>query len=296
MEVLDKYLIVIFTAAVVSTDVTVSQNEYNTILVPLNYSSSFSCLMKDILNCSNWTVNDISTNRVHYQTCFSNTFIFQSGTHNVMDQVENRQLSLAAKNDLIIQGQDNVIIKCINGSSVTIKTAIYITISDIHFLDCDCNIITSREKNVHVVIKFTNLKFSNSSLILNKRTNKGGNKVKQDLHIHVAIKGQSSSNVSVTCLNSNLLINTLPQGTLTLSDMQIQNCSNIKLYSKTKNASIQIFQTRFTNSCLEYKADLTNSDSHSAQLNIKKAKFEWCYCGPIRVFSKREINTSIILD
>ena len=300
MEVLGKYLIVIFAAAIVNIKVTVSYNEYNIILVPLNHSSSFSCLMKVVVNCSNSTVDDIATNHEHYYNDWSNTFIFQSGTHIIPKRVKNRLFSLAAKHDLIILGQGNVTMRCVNGSSVSIKTAINITISNIHFLDCECNFIPGKDDVIHVItIQFTALKFSNSTLILNKKLkpDKKAGKVKYSPRIHVlAIKGQDSSKVSVTCLNSSLIINTLPQSTLKLSNMQIQNCSSIKLYSRTKNVSIKIFQTQFTNSCLEYQADLTNSDLHLAQLNITKAKFEWCSCGPIRVVSKQDVHASIILD
>ena len=282
MEVLDNYLsIVIFAVAIVSINVTVS-HEHNIILVPLNCSSSFSCPDEN-LSCTAWTVNEIPINGIHYYSQFDNIFVFQSGTHNITKKVKNRYFSLAASNDLIVWGQGNVTIRCAAGFSVLLTTAVHIAISNIHFLDCECKVISSKTPPYLIYLKFTNLKFSNSSLILEKA---------KDL----VIKGQGTQNVTVTCLNSSLFLDIYPHGTLKLFDMQIQNCSSIKFHSRSMNTTIQIFHSRFTNSCLEYKADLTKSDSHVAQLTIKKTNFEWCSCGPIRLFSKPKIHMNITLD
>ena len=100
----------------------------------------------------------------------------------------------------------------------------------------------------------------------------------------LVIRGQAA-NTTVICENVSLNISA-PSNT-TIDTLQFQNCKNIRIQKKKLTVMFKIVNSRFTNSCLEFRTEHTLSPkNHTLEIIIRNTTFVKSPC----------INTGSILS
>ena len=102
--------------------------------------TSFPCSVSDSdISCKSVTMNDLISTRIaatHNRNPCSNKVVFQQGSYKIYSiySIFGR-LSLLASEDLVIQGQDNVTITCIDDSTISLRAS-NIKIRELKFQAC----------------------------------------------------------------------------------------------------------------------------------------------------------------
>ena len=202
-----------------------------------------------------------------------NEFIFQSGIHRF-----NFKLHLRAGSHLILTGQEqeDTIIECQVYASFWFKANLNITINNIKFFKC------KKFQGFGTSVYFSNMYLIKSYLTLDRSAH--------------ALQLQGSPNDSIVCSDASFInIYVAPRSAVKIFNMWFHNCSQINLISRSKSIAIQILKSWFTNSCLQFKSNLTNSASHTIRITVEKTTFEQCFCRSMQLFTKPSIKVNITL-
>ena len=280
-----------------TTNVDTMACDHHTIHVAVNLTS-FPCPVSAI-NCKSMILSELNDSSKTISQC-SNKFVFQSGNHVVK---RGLSLSLTAKTEVIIWGEEDVTITCESESMIDIRSAPTITINNVHFQYCE-NVSVTSLKHTPAKIEIANSYFTASYLKLSggnsetlvitvKNINFNGSSMTLMNANRVDISGQGSS---ITCVNTDFVLNVKPKGTIQLSDVKLYDCSNIKIHSKSMIVAIETYNSWFNNSCLKFEASRTNGDFHRVLITMNKTKFEQCSCKSIQLFTKPGISVHITLD
>ena len=265
---------------------------HNVTLVAMN-STSFPCPV-DNVNCESMTMNDlIRTRSASFRKICTNEFVFQSGSYDVK-KINPSSLTLLASRDLVIWGQNNVTITCVDDSMIGLKGASNVTIREIQFQNCSISLETNKQ-TLHSVIVVTNSIFNSSRLILSGTDSNTLSAILQSINLingsftlkkadHVNITGQGSSR-SITCTNSEFFLEFKPYGTIKLSDVKVHDCSSIVIKSRSKIVTFETNNTLFSNSCLKFEATRTRSSvDHDMLINMTNTKIKRCSCSLYSLF------------
>ena len=104
-------------------------------------SSSFPC-PDSIVGCRSLTIDElINTSTAATRNLCSNEVVFQEGSYDA-----KKTLTFLASKDLIIRGQNNVTITCIDNSIISLKSASNFTIKEIEFRACSITVVTPKLK------------------------------------------------------------------------------------------------------------------------------------------------------
>ena len=278
-------LLVVIIAASVVID-SVGSSVSTTFVITLNKSVS-DCL-SDSSNHYTVTLNDLTKCRKfkRYKSEQRNEFIFESGTH-----ILNETLSVGFAENLTVQGQVNSTIKCATESVyLQFTSAPNSTLMGLHFQDCK-DISVQHDGNITVEI--FNCSFSNSSmkLIAKKRSlteisncmffNSYLGLIANDKNLitmtgifivrsllqqktnDFVLSGHSSSDSDITCTDAAVHIYQGLNAVTKIHDLYILNCNSTQLFSWAKNTTVVIAESKFINSCLQFKSRLTRSDTHT---------------------------------
>ena len=111
--------------------------------VGMNSSSFQNPCPDDIVSCRSVTVDELIKNSTAAtrNTC-SNDFLFQQGSYDAK-KIESKNLTFLAFKDLVIRGQDNVTITCIDDSTISLSKASNITIRELKFQACSIDLMAS---------------------------------------------------------------------------------------------------------------------------------------------------------
>ena len=268
---------------------------YNKVCVSWNSSAS----LFDDNCCCTVTVNELCTCMVRYWIHRELILTFQSGTHNLSTSKTHSiaRTCVISSDFLVIEGQPNMhtLLRCVNHSEICITSMYDIKIRDIHFQDC---------QNIHIYtdnanIEIESCKFTNSGVLLSINhayTAKTNNIAIHNISIVNSslafklenmsgiIRGRENDNVSILCVNSIILIMTAPSKKVSFYNLYFQSCSEIILRSRLRHTTLDVKNTRFTNSCLEFKQMLTRTRVYRNTLvtiTVTNVTFNNCICNKI---------------
>ena len=262
-------------------------------------STSFPCPV-DVINCTPSTMNELITNgtKVTRNTC-SNEFLFQQGSYDAK-KIESTGLRFLSK-DLVIRGQDDVTITCIDDSPIRMIKASNIKIRGLKFQACLISLMESWP-----ILSITNSIFNASDLRLHRVSSymlletieliNASLSVKRAEHIRITGKGSS-----ITCkANSSLIFKSRSRGGIKVFDIKFQDCSNIVIESRSQsNSRVLPFtsnnNTWFNNSCLIFESAPPISYIHNFSINMANTTVERCSCKFIQVRTSLDVTINILL-
>ena len=259
----------------------------------VTHVAMFPCPVPDgNISCKSVTMNDlIATTKAatDNRNLCSNKVVFQQGSYEVKKiNSRFRRLSLIASEDLVIRGQGNVTITCINDSTITLSSAFNIKIREIEFQACSITVETPKLKlkqrlsstGINIVV-VTNSTFYASHQILsdpNSKLNITLVAILQTVELinasltlekvdHINITGQ------VMCTpDSKFILDLKAKGTIKLSDVKIQDCSNVIIRSRSSVVTFETNNALFENSCLIFEPTRTKSSVHNIFVSFIRTK------------------------
>ena len=291
--------------------ITSSSCDGNSITYVAMNLTSFPC-PDSIVGCRSLTMDQlIKTSTAATRILCSSEVIFQEGSYDA-----KKTLTLLASKDLIIRGQNNVTITCIGNLTISLKSAFNITIKEIEFHTCSITVVTPKLKlkkrlSSTGMVVVTNSAFNTSHLTL-KDPNSKQNKfsvtlvaILQTIELinasltlekadHINITGKDSAIICTP--DSKFILDSKAQGTIKLSDIEVQDCRNIIIRSRSKIVTFETNNALFDNSCLLFEAIRTRSPNHILSINMTMTKIEHCSCKFLQLHANFSINISILLN
>ena len=280
----------------------------------VTHVAMFPCPVPDgNISCKSVTMNDlIATTKAatDNRNLCSNKVVFQQGSYEVKKiNSRFRRLSLIASEDLVIRGQGNVTITCINDSTITLSSAFNIKIREIEFQACSITVKTPKLKlkqrlsstGINIVV-VTNSTFYASHLILsdpNSKLNITLVAILQTVElINASLTLEKADHINITgqvmCTpDSKFILDLKAKGTIKLSDVKIQDCSNIIIRSRSSVVTFETDNALFENSCLIFEPTRTKSSVHNISITMTKTNVEQCSCKFMQLHAK--FNISILL-
>ena len=251
----------------------------------------------DNVSCRSVTMDELIKNSTAAtrNTC-SNDFLFQQGSYDAK-KIGSKSLTFLAFKDLVIRGQDNVTITCIDDSTISLKRASNITIRELKFQACSISLVGSS------IIIVANSTFIDSRLTLNSAGRDTILAILQTIGLinasltkgsRVNIGGQGSA--IICTVDSLIFLEHKPQSTIKVSDVKIQDCSNILIRSRSSVVTFESNNASFNNSCLIFEPTRTRSSIHNITINMTKTTVERCSCKFLQLHANFNINVSILLD
>ena len=298
---------ILILATYINTITSSSCDGHNVTHVAMN-PTLFPCPVPDSdISCKSVTMNDLISTRItaiHNRIPCSNEVVFQQGSYEVK-KINSRfsRLLLLASEDLVIQGQDDVTIICIDDSTIILSTASNIKIRKLKFQACSISLAASKRSLSSIFI--TNSIFNASRLSLVGSDSDTLLATLQTIELittsltlkkanHVHITGKSSAIICTT--DSNFILKSKAHGTVNLTDIKFQDCSNILIKSRS---NIVTFETNnntwFNNSCLIFESTRTRSSTHNLSIAMTKTNVERCSCKFLQLHANFSIAISILL-
>ncbi len=266
-----------------------------TFVVTLNLSSS-ACPPNASKSCYNAVLNDLT----EFKSVQKIEYVFQSGTH----ILSKKDLKVGYAKNLTVHGQVNATIKCATESvRISFITAPYIMLKGLEFQNCKNVII--QNNSVAVTVDIFNCTFSNSCLLFFAKsrnlTAMRGDYIVSSLMLQMTdvlmISGYNSSEISITCIDTEVYIRPVPKSVTTLSDLHVLGCNNTQFYSKAKNVTVTVTNSKFIKSCLKFISKHTgSSDIHTYRIIINHTTIQECFCRSVLQIDKVEIQFHVIIN
>ena len=258
--------------------------------------TSFPC-PDIIIDCRSLTMDElIKTSTATTRNLCSNEVVFQEGSYDA-----KKTLTFLASKDLIIRGQDNVTITCIDDSTISLSTASNIKIRELKFQACSISLVASRRSLSSIVI--TNSIFNASRLSLDGADSDTLLATLQTIELinasltlkadHVNITGQDSAIICTT--DSKFILEHKAQGAINLTKVKVQDCSNIVIKSRSKKVTFETNNTQFNNSCLTFEITRTKSHAHDLYISMTDTTVERCSCKFMQLRASFNIAINILL-
>ena len=259
-------------------------------------STSCPCPV-DNVSCRSVTMDELIKNSTAAtrNTC-SNEFLFQQGSYDAK-KIGSKSLTFLAFKDLVIRGQDNVTITCIDDSTISLKRASNITIRELKFQACSISLVGSS------IIIVTNSTFIDSRLTLNSAGRDTILAILQTIELinasltkgsRVNITGQGSA--IICTVDSLIFLEHKPQSTIKLSDVKVQDCSNILIRSRSSVVTFESNNASFNNSCLIFEPTRTRSSVHNITITMTKTTVERCSCKFMQLRASFNVAINILLQ
>ena len=288
-------LSVLILATYIDTITSSSCDGHNITYVAMN-STSFPCPVDNIVSCRSVTMDElIKTSTAAARNLCSNDFLFQQGSY-VAKRIGSKRLTFLAFKDLVIRGQDNVTITCIDDSTISLSKVSNITIRELKFHACSISLVGSS------IIIVTNSTFIDSHLTLKSADSDTILATLQIIELinasltkgsRVNIAGQDSA--IICTVDSLIFLQYKPQSTIKISDVKVQNCSSILIRSRSSVVTFETNNATFNNSCLIFEPTRTRSSVHNISIYMTNTTVERCSCKFMQVRASFSIAISILL-
>ena len=275
-------------------------------------STSFPCpIMAGNISCRSVTINEliIISNTAATRNLCSNEVVFQEGSY-IYEAKKRLSLIFLASEDLVVRGQNNVTITCISDSTISLSRAFNIKIREIEFQACSITLLTPklmlkrRFSSTSVNIVITNSIFNASNVLLNSANSDTLVAILQTIELinasltlekadHINVTGKDSAIICTQ--DSKFILVSKAQGTIKLSDVKVQNCSNVIIQSRSKIVTFETNNASFKNSCLIFEPTRTKSFIYNMFINMINATVERCSCKFMQLRANFGIAISILL-